>query len=159
MQVVVGMSDMRVSNDTKDILITYSLGSCIGITVYDPIAGVGGILHFMLPDSSLDRAKALKNPFIFADTGIPALFQAAYGLGAKKGRLKVVIAGGANILDPKDFFQIGKKNYAAAKRLFEKNRLSPDFEDVGGDVNRTVSLMINTGSTIIKTPGGTERRV
>ena len=76
MQVVVGMSDMRVSNDTKDVLITYSLGSCIGIAVHDPMAGVGGILHFMLPDSSLDRAKALKNPFIFADTGIPALFQA-----------------------------------------------------------------------------------
>jgi chemotaxis protein CheD len=159
MQVVVGMSDMKVSKDTKDILITYSLGSCIGITVYDPMSGVGGILHFMLPDSSLDSAKARKNPFIFADTGIPALFEAAFELGAKKGRLKVVIAGGANILDPKDFFQIGKKNYTAARRLFKENRLSPDFEDVGGDVNRTVSLMITTGSTVIKTSAGAERRI
>ncbi len=159
MHVVVGMSDMKVSNDPKAILVTYSLGSCIGIAVHDPIAGVGGILHFMLPDSSLDIAKARGNPFIFADTGIPALFQAAYGLGAKKERLKVVIAGGANILDPKDFFQIGKKNYAAAKRLFDKNRLSPSYEDVGGEVDRTVSLMVHNGSTIIRSTGGNERHV
>lgn len=159
MQVVVGMSDMRVSNNRRHVLVTYSLGSCIAVTVSDPTAGVGGILHFMLPDSSLDSLKARDNPFIFADTGIPALCQAAYGLGAEKGRLKVVIAGGARILDPKDLFQIGRKNYEAAKQLLKNNRLLTNFEDVGGEINRTVSLVIHSGATIIKTPGRREQRV
>jgi len=159
MQVIVDMSDMKLSKNTKDILVTYSLGSCIGITIYDPVVKVGGILHFMLPDSSLDCEKARNNPFIYADTGIPAFFRAAYKLGAKKGRVKVVVAGGANILDPKNFFRIGKKNYAAVKQLFEKNRLSTDYEDVGGQINRTMALVMDTGSTILRTPGKKERHV
>ncbi len=101
MNIVVGVSDMKVSNDSKSTLITYSLGSCIGITIYDPVVKVGGILHFMLPESSLDRAKAEKNPYMFADTGIPALFKAAYELGAKKQRMKVTVAGGSQVLDQK----------------------------------------------------------
>ena len=69
MQVVVDMSDMKLSKNAEDILVTYSLGSCIGITLYDPVVMVGGILHFMLPDSSIDIEKSRNNPFIYADTG------------------------------------------------------------------------------------------
>jgi chemotaxis protein CheD len=159
MQVVVDMSDMKLSKNAEDILVTYSLGSCIGITLYDPVVMVGGILHFMLPDSSIDIEKSRNNPFIYADTGIPKFFRTAYKLGAKKRRMKVVVAGGANILDFKNFFRIGEKNYKAAKTLFEKNRLSIDYQDVGGQINRTMTLFMNTGSTIIRTPGRNEKNV
>ena len=83
MNLIVGVSDMKVSNDREAILITYSLGSCIGVAIYDSVARVGGLLHYMLPESGLDQEKARKNPYMFADTGIPALFKAAYKLGAK----------------------------------------------------------------------------
>jgi chemotaxis protein CheD len=61
-ELIVGISDLKVSKNQGDVLITYALGSCIGVTVYDPKARVGGLLHFMLPDSSLDANKAKTMP-------------------------------------------------------------------------------------------------
>lgn len=156
---IIGVSDMQVSGNPGDTLITYSLGSCIGISIYDQHVKVGGLLHFMLPDSNLDRNKALKNPFMFADTGILALIRAASKLGVRKERMKVIIAGGAKILDEKGFFNIGKKNYQAAKIFFAEHHLAAAYEDVGGKINRTLSLSIKTGQTKIKAPGKSERRI
>ena len=157
--IIVGVSDMKVSNDADAVLIAYSLGSCIGISVYDPVAKVGGLLHFMLPESKLDEGKAQKNPFMFADTGIQALFEAAYKLGAVKERMKVVVIGGAKILDQKSFFNIGKRNHIAARKIFWKNKIMIDYEEVGGSVNRTIKLSIKTGETWLKTLGQEFRKI
>ena len=153
MNIVVGVSDMKVSNDSNSTLVTYSLGSCIGITIYDPVVKVGGILHFMLPDSSLDRVKAEKNPYMFGDTGIPALFKAAYKLGAKKQRMKVTVAGGSHVLDQKGFFNIGKRNCMAVRKMFWKNNVMIDHEDVGGNSNRTIRLDVSKGKIRMKISG------
>jgi len=67
---IVGISDFKISNKAGDIIVTYALGSCIGISIYDPVAKVGGLLHYMLPDSTLDVKKAAETPAMFADTGI-----------------------------------------------------------------------------------------
>lgn len=151
--IIVGVSDMKVSNDPDGILITYSLGSCIGVAVYDPVVRVGGLLHFMLPESALDEAKAQRNPSMFADTGISVLFKSAYQLGAVKARMKVVVAGGAQVLDQKGFFNIGKRNHMAVRKIFWKNRVMVHHEDVGGNVNRTVKLEIGSGNTWLKISG------
>lgn len=153
MKLIVGVSDMKVSSDPEATLITYSLGSCIGVSIYDPVVRVGGLLHYMLPESDIDAEKAKRNPFMFADTGIPALFKATYALGAKKQRMKVIIAGGAQVLDQKGFFNIGKRNHMALRKLFFKNNVMINHEDIGGNVNRTVRLEIKTGDTYIKTSG------
>lgn len=153
MNLVVGVSDMKVSNDPESVLITYSLGSCIGIAVYDPVAGVGGLLHFMLPDSTLDPSKALKNPNMFADSGIPNLFKSAYKLGAKKQRMRVIVVGGSQVLDQKGFFNIGKRNYMAVRKMFWKNSVMIDYENVGGNVNRTVKLVLRDGTASLKISG------
>jgi len=159
MNLIVGVSDMKVSNDSGTTLVTYSLGSCIGIAVYDSVAWVGGLLHFMLPDSDLDPEKAKKNPYMFADTGIPSLFKAAYKLGAKKQRMKVVVAGGAHVLDQQGFFNIGKRNDMAVRKMFHKNNVIINYRDVGGNVNRTVRLAINNGNTLIKVSGQGEKNI
>ena len=159
MNLIVGVSDMKVSNDREAILITYSLGSCIGVAVYDSVARVGGLLHYMLPESSLDQDKAIKNPYMFADTGIPALFKAAYKLGAKKQRMKVVVVGGSQVLDSKGFFNIGKRNDIAIRKMFHKNNVIIDYRDVGGTVNRTVKLAVSNGNTWIKVSGRGERKI
>jgi chemotaxis protein CheD len=91
MNLIVGVGDMKVSNDPESILITYSLGSCIALAIYDPVVKVGGLLHYMLPDSSLDESKARKNPYMFGNTGIPVLFKETYKFGAKKNRLKIIV--------------------------------------------------------------------
>lgn len=149
-RIVVGVSDLKISGRVEDVLITYALGSCIGVAVYDPIVKVGGLLHFMLSDSMIDLKKARKTPEMFADTGIPLLFKSCYKLGAKKKRMIVKVAGGANILDNKNYFRIGKKNITALRKIFWKNNVLMDGEDIGGDCNRTVHFYISTGKVVIK---------
>jgi len=151
--IIVGVADMKVSDDRGAILITHSLGSCIGVAIYDPVVKVGGLLHYMLPESSLDGIKAKKNPYMFGDTGIPLLFKEAYKLGVKKSRLKVMVVGGAQILDQKGLFNIGKRNHTILRKMFWKNNVMTDFEDVGGNVNRTLKLEIESGQAWLKTGG------
>ena len=153
MNIIVGVADMKVSDDRGAILITHSLGSCIGVAIYDPVVKVGGLLHYMLPESSLDGIKAKKNPYMFGDTGIPLLFKEAYKLGVKKNRLKVMVVGGAQILDQKGLFNIGKRNHTLLRKMFWKNNVMTDFEDVGGNVNRTLKLEIKSGQAWLKAGG------
>jgi chemotaxis protein CheD len=156
---IVGVADMKVSNNPTDSIMTYSLGSCIGLVVYDSIARTGGILHYMLPESNIDKSKAKKNPYMFADTGIPRLFKGAYKFDAKKNRMKIYVFGGAQILDQKGFFNIGKRNYMALKKMFFKNKVIIDKEEVGGEVNRTIRLEIKTGDVFVKTSGSKEVQI
>jgi chemotaxis protein CheD len=156
---IVGVADMKVSNKTDDSIVTYSLGSCIGLVIYDPVVKVGGMLHYMLPESSIDKDKATARPYMFADSGIPRLFKTAYNLGAVKQRLKIYAAGGAEILDQKGFFNIGKRNYMALKKMFFKNKVIINKQDVGGNVNRTVRLEIQTGAIYVKTSGSKEVKI
>ena len=150
-EIVIGISDFKVSNNINDVLITYALGSCVGVTIYDPVVKVGGLLHFMLPESSLDMRKAGENPAMFADTGIPILFKTCYELGAKKKRMIVKVAGGASILDDANFFRIGQKNVTAMKKLFWKNNVFIEGEDTGSNCNRTFSIHISTGKVFVRT--------
>ncbi len=152
-QRVVGIAELHVSADPSETLVTYSLGSCIGIAIYDPKVRVGGMLHLMLPESSLDPHKASIQPAMFADTGIPRLFDEAYALGLQKWRARVVLAGAAQILDESGYFNIGKRNYTAVRRILWRNNVLIDTEDVGGRMNRTLFLEIETGRTWLKTAG------
>ncbi len=157
MKIIVGMADMQISNDPSAVLVTYSLGSCIGISIYDPVEKVGGMLHYMLPEAKLDPVKARQRPFMFADTGIPLLFKSSYELGAKKQRLQVKVAGGSQILDDNGYFNIGKRNYAAMRKLLWRNNVMVAAEDVGGNVNRTMFLNLEDGAVHLKISGKTEK--
>lgn len=150
---VVGVADMVVSNDSSAEIVTYSLGSCLGITIYDPVKKIGGLLHLMLPDSKIDAAKAASVPFMFVDTGVPRLFHAAYNLGADRSRLDVKVAGGAQLLDQQGIFNIGIRNFDALGKLLVQNGLKLHATDVGGLSSRTVRLDLTTGLVTVKTPG------
>lgn len=153
MKIVIGISDMKVSNKPDDVLITYSLGSCIGVVIWDPVARVAGLLHYMLPDSSLDKDKAQAKPFMFADTGIPMLFKETYKYGALKTRMVVKVVGGSQIMDNAGIFNIGKRNHAVVRKMFWKNNIMIAKEDVGGTCNRTISIEVGTGLTTLKVSG------
>jgi chemotaxis protein CheD len=150
---IIGVADMAVSNQTGETLVTYSLGSCIAVVIFDPVAAVGGMLHFMLPESSMDLEKARKKPAMFADSGIPTLFKQSYQLGATKKNIIVKIAGGSQIMDENGVFNIGKRNGVAAKKIFWKNNVMIAAEHVGGNVNRTVRLDMATGVVMLKVSG------
>lgn len=153
MEHVVDIADFKVTAEPGDTLVTYSLGSCIGVTVWDPQAHVAGMLHYMLPDSSLSPEKAQKNPAMFGDTGIPALFRAAYQLGAAKKNMVVKVAGGSQLLDDNGTFNIGKRNYVMLRKIFWKNGVLIDSEDVGGSISRTLRMDAGCGRVVLKARG------
>ncbi len=152
--IVVGIADMKFSNNPDDILVTYALGSCVAVVIYDPLMKVGGLLHYMLPDSSLDANKARENPGMFADTGVKLLFKSCYTLGAEKKRIITKVVGGASILDNINYFRIGEKNIMALRKIFWKNGVFIDHEDTGKNYNRTVRLDIADGKVYVKSSNG-----
>jgi chemotaxis protein CheD len=147
---VVGIGEYAVSSDPDAVLVTYALGSCIAVVIFDPVTKVGGLLHYMLPDSNLDSEKALRRPCMFADTGIPLLFQRAYQLGAVRARIEVAVLGGAQVMDSGGTFNIGKRNHLALRKIFWKAGILIRSEDVGGTQSRTVRLEMTTGRVMIR---------
>lgn len=145
---------MKIANGDGDVLVTHALGSCLGIAIYDPTAKVGGMLHVMMPQCSINPEKAKVNPYMFVDSGVPEFFRAVMGQGAVKGRLVVKVAGGANVQDVgNDRFAIGKRNYMVLRKLLWQNGVMIKAEDVGGSVARTMYLEIGTGRVWLSTAG------
>jgi chemotaxis protein CheD len=149
---------MHVSNVADDILITYSLGSCIGLTLYDPVMRIGGMIHCMLPHSQTDKLKSEQNPCMFVDTGVTALLRSLFDRGAVRKNLIAKIAGGSNLLDDREIFKIGERNHTMVRKILWKNDILIRAEDVGGSHPRTMSLQIADGKTFIRA-GGADREL
>jgi chemotaxis protein CheD len=150
---VVDISDMRVSSCAGDILVTYSLGSCVGLSLYDPVARVGGLVHCMLPLSRIDKAKARQRPCMFTDTGVVALLQGMLEHGARRKRLIAKVAGACSLLDEKKLFRIGERNYTVLRKVLWKNNLLIEAADVRGTKPRTMYLFMKDGRTVIRSSG------
>jgi chemotaxis protein CheD len=151
---IVGIADMRVTSDPGDLLVTYALGSCLGVALYDPVSRVGGLLHVMLPLSTIDPVKAQENPCMFVDTGVPTLFHRTYEAGAVRERLHIRVAGGASVSGSvEDRFEIGKRNFLVLRKLLWRNGLLLKAQDVGGHHSRTMALYMNTGQVTVKANG------
>ncbi|MEM1423203.1 MAG: chemotaxis protein CheD [Planctomycetota bacterium] len=148
-KIVVGVADCAVANDSNAEIVTYALGSCIGVTAYDPVAKVGGMLHFMLP-TALDETKGKEKPAMFGDTGVPLLFRSLYALGAEKGRLIVCAAGGAEVLDDNGHFRVGPRNRTILRKLFWKNNILLSADETGGNISRTVRIDLADGAVTVR---------
>ena len=150
MKHVVGVAEMVLSADPDDLLITHALGSCLGIAAHDAAAGVGGLLHVMMPLSKINPEKAEANPFFFVDTGVPRFLDALFDEGASKRDLQVLVAGGASInRTGNDRFAIGKRNFVVFKKLLWKNGILIGAQDVGGEKARTMRIEIATGRVML----------
>lgn len=149
-RIIVSVSDARVSNKLVDVLATYSLGSCIGVCLYDPATSIGGMLHYQLPNSTMDAERAKEKPLMFADTGMEILIDNMSAMGAKKKRMQVKIAGGAAMEAGPGGFDIGKRNYLAIKKILWKNGMFIDGEDVGGTSPRNMYMNIANGAVTIR---------
>ncbi len=152
----IGIAELTVVAGKQGQMITHALGSCIGITVFDPVAGVGGLLHFMLDQPRSAEHKGEKADAMFATTGIPELFRQAYAKGAKKERLIVCAAGGADLLNPGGGMQIGRRNLLMMQRLFWKNGVPLAGESTGGGVARTMRMDLATGAVTLNAAGKEE---
>lgn len=157
--VKVGMADYKVGR-APSTLISYGLGSCIGISVYDPQSKVGGLLHIMLSDSTQSRAS--DNPAKFADTGIPLLVKKVIAAGGVQRRLVAKLAGGAQMFAFKNatsIMRVGERNAQVSKEILKRLGIPIVAEDTGGTCGRTVSIDLNNGDYFVKTVEKGERKI
>ena len=152
-RIVVDISDAKISGNVQDVLTTYSLGSCIGVCMYDPVVHIGGMLHYQLPNSILDKPKAERFPFMFADTGMAVMVKKLLAMGAGAKRMQVKIAGGASMSTGPRGFDIGKRNYLSIRKLLWRNGMFIEAEDVGGTSPRNMYLNVADGSVTIRSVG------
>lgn len=149
----VGMADLNICK-APNIITTLGLGSCIGLTLYDPVTKIGGMVHYMLPDSTQMRNRG--NIAKFADTGIDELLRRVVNAGASQGRLVAKIAGGAKMFEVtgmSNIGNIGERNAIAAKEKLKQLHIKLIAEDTGLDYGRTVELHCDTGEFYIKSIG------
>ena len=154
----VGIGDMKLSRGEGRI-ITYALGSCIGISFYDPAIRLGALLHIMLPA----RFNASDpNVFKYADSGIHETVRKMSAFGMVKSRTVVKIAGGAKMFEVKgnsDFGNIGQRNAAMVKKILMEERLRISAEDTGGTYARTMLIDVATGNVAVRTVGKPEKHL
>jgi chemotaxis protein CheD len=156
----VNFCELKISQNPAETLVAFSIGSGMVVSIHDPVIKAGGVLNFVLPDSvAIQPEKAARYPYMFADTGLPALLEAMLDIGAKTENFKVVIAGGAQVMDQNAGFNIGLKNHRAATAFFMNKNLSIDHKDIGGISRRTLRLDIGSGYNIIQTLGQGEVQV
>ncbi len=153
-QLVVGVGDGGISRDPDIMFVTYALGSCVAVMLHDPVARVSGMVHYMLPESSMSSDKSNLRPWMFADTGISHLLRAALEQGADKRRLVIFAAGGAQLMDDNSMFNIGKRNCLALRKILWKFGLVAHAEETGGTEARTVRMEVGTGRVWLQAPGG-----
>jgi chemotaxis protein CheD len=143
---VIGIGELMVSTDPDSMIATHAIGSCIAVCVFDPVGPVAGMLHFLLPESSINPQRAHERPAVFADTGIPWLFQMAYSYGLVKRRAIVKLVGGAEMPQTNGAgFNTGRRNLLAARNLLWRNGVFVAAEDVGGTDARTLHLSVADG--------------
>jgi chemotaxis protein CheD len=148
--ITVGVGDLQVSNDVSSVLVTYGLGSCIAVLVFDPVRHVAGMVHYMLPLASITPDKAKERPAMFGDTGVPLLFNRMTGLGSKKSDWVVKVVGGASIQDDNKTFEIGKRNYVILRKLLWAAGVAIRAESVGGGLSRTCRLFVGDGRATVR---------
>lgn len=154
MKHIIGVGDMRISNVSGDLMVTHALGSCLGIAVHDRTTGIGGMLHVMLPTSTINPSKAEANPCMFVNTGVPALLRQVLTAGAAKNRLAIKVAGGSKKqTEGTDQFAIGKRNYIMLRKVLWQYNLLLDGEDIGGESPRTMYLEIGSGRVWLNSLG------
>lgn len=147
-----GIGQLAISKDSREVLVAYGLGSCVGVAVHDPGSGVCGLVHVLLPASEGKKPQP-NEPARFADTGIDALLKELIAAGASRSRVVLKLAGGAAVLGPgnAEKFKIGERNAEAIKERLKLHGLRAIREDLGGTKGRTLEVHVASGKTFVRT--------
>ncbi len=150
---VVPLGELRTSSARDDALVTYSLGSCVGLALYDPVQAIAGLVHCMLPVSSLDPQRAVAEECVFTDLGVMRLLQTMFDCGVERENIVARVAGGASMNSDECPFNIGERNCAVLRRVLWRNNILLAGEDTGGSSARTMKIRVSDGRTIVRTNG------
>jgi chemotaxis protein CheD len=142
-RLVIGIGEHAIG-DADSTIVTHALGSCVAVCLWDPGVRIGGMLHFLLPESRVNPERAKKQPGTFADTGVPLLIQEAISRGLNKKRCRAHLFGGA-ALGAQGGLDVGKRNALAARRLLWQHGIFIHAEALGGTEPRTVNFSVADG--------------
>jgi len=157
-----GLGEHAISRDPEDVLVAYGLGSCLGISMVDPLTRISGLLHAVLPGAVNGVPSSDPNSYKYVDSGIEDLLAALVKEGANKNRLIVSIVGGANMLiSPglKNSFDIGTRNMETARKTLQRLNMSIAAEEVGGHTGRTVHVYVADSRVTVRVIGEKERNI
>jgi chemotaxis protein CheD len=154
------MGEAVVSSSPGDLLVALGLGSCIGLAMIDPDAGVAGLVHIVLPQSNANGAAT---PAKFADTAVPHLVQLVTRAGARETRMHAVLCGGAHMFTSQTagnpVMAIGARNAQATLDALAARRITVRAKDVGGTVGRSVEIEVASGTVSVRGVGQQTRRL
>jgi chemotaxis protein CheD len=154
-ELIVGVADCQATNRAGAVVTTYALGSCLGVTCYDPVAKVGGLLHAMLANSRLHHQAAARKA-MFLDTGMADLVSRVQQCGGNPRQFEFKVFGGARVLQADEYFNIGTRNVQAMREIAAQFSLRIRVWEVGGQVNRTIRLHLADGRVRLRMPGQQE---
>lgn len=151
-RLTVGIADMKMLQG-EGILVTYALGSCIGLCFHDPRLRMGALLHIMLP---LNMEAGRTHPLKYADTGIRETLRQMEAKGASRSRMTVKIAGGAKMFEVtggSGLGNIGQRNIESVHAVLKRENIRLLAEEVGGKVARTLLFDVVSGQGCIRSYG------
>jgi len=155
--IAVGIGQYAVTSDGECVLVSYGLGSCVGISCWDAVARVAGLIHILLPEPMKHDASEA-TPTRFASTGIPFFLQKLEEQGAHRSRLHIVAAGGAQMLGALSLMgatkAVGSRNTEAVQATLSQEGLRLSAHDFGGSTGRTIGLVVANGTTWVRAAGG-----
>lgn len=154
--IIVRMGELAVECQSSNVLTALGLGSCIGLCAYDPISKVSAMAHIVLPESMGKADSAVAKS---ADVAIPSLVDAMVAAGAQRTRIRVALAGGAQLFSFKcdnTRMDVGARNIQAATGILASYHIRPVATDLGGSTGRTVRLYADTGQVTVRTAGQPE---
>ncbi len=137
------------------------LGSCIGITLWDPEVNIGGLVHCLLP-SSPGSGDEKAPPGKYIETALPALMDALIQKGAQRKRMEVKIFGGSTMfrdLATGPVGGLGERNIQTAKQVVKDAGLNPKGICLGGEKGRMIWLDLETGIVTVRIIGESPREV
>lgn len=153
-KIIIGIADMKMAQNSG-MLITYALGSCIGICLYDQAIRLGALVHIMLP---LNMETGRTNTMKYADTGIRETLRQMESRGASRNRITAKIAGGAKMFEIKggSLSNIGLRNIESVHTTLKREGVKLLQEDVGGTVARTLLFDVSNGLGCVRCYGRPE---
>lgn len=145
--IVIGIGEYAISNNEEDVIKTFSLGSCVALTIYCPKNKVLGMVHIALPDSNINLEESKNKPGHFADTAIPLLLDTLSSkYGCNKYDLVCNMYGGSNSIQNDDNFQIGKRNIDSVLNILGEKNVTLNKCDTGGFISRTIEADVKSGT-------------
>ncbi|MDP4151889.1 MAG: chemotaxis protein CheD [Bacillota bacterium] len=149
---IVGLGEYAISNDIEDVIKTFALASCVGITVYSQDKKIAGMAHIALPNPGLKYDININKPCYYATLAVPFFFDLICNkYGCNKSSLQVRLFGGADSSDVNDVFEIGKKNLSAVKDELSKINVKYEALEVSGRLSRTLEMDVLTGNVKLTT--------